>query len=84
MLLVKLKVKFTNTFHLIESEVLTTMVMKNCIFWDIIPCSPLTISDVSGEHVASMFRAEELGKRETGSKQSSACYLLQVLHRNFG
>jgi hypothetical protein len=87
LLLLKLKAKFTNKFHLIESEVLTAMVMKNCIFRDIIPCSPLTSTDVSGEHVTSIFRVEELQARNqqgTGSKQSSARSLLQAFLRNFG
>jgi hypothetical protein len=44
---------------IIGSEVLTAVVMKSTIFWDITPCSPLKATDVSEEHVASIFGAEE-------------------------
>jgi hypothetical protein len=37
-------------------EVFTAVVTKSTIFWDITPCSP---SDVSEEHIASIFRVEE-------------------------
>jgi hypothetical protein len=30
-------------------EVLTTVVMKNTIFWDIMPCSPLSVNRRFGE-----------------------------------
>jgi hypothetical protein len=43
----------------VGSEVLTAVVMKSTIFWDITPCSPLLSTDVSEEHIASIFRAEE-------------------------
>jgi hypothetical protein len=39
-------------------EVLTAVVMKSSIFWDITPCSPLNVKDVSGDNVASIFRAK--------------------------
>jgi hypothetical protein len=39
-------------------EVLTAEVMKSSVFSDKTPCSPLKI-DVSEEHVASIFRADE-------------------------
>jgi hypothetical protein len=29
-------------------EVLTTVVMKSSIFWDIMPCSPLTFNGLQG------------------------------------
>jgi hypothetical protein len=32
---------------------------KSSVFWDILPCSPLNVTDVSEEHVASIFRTEE-------------------------
>jgi hypothetical protein len=35
------------------------VVMKSPIFWDISPCSPWTSTEVSEEHVASIFRVEE-------------------------
>jgi hypothetical protein len=33
--------------------------IKGSIFWDITPCSPLKSTDVSEEHVTSIFRVEE-------------------------
>jgi hypothetical protein len=32
------------------------VVMKSVIFWDITPCSPLRSTEVSEEHIASIFR----------------------------
>jgi hypothetical protein len=40
-------------------KVLTAVVMKTTIFWDISPCSPLKSTGVSEEHIASIFRVEE-------------------------
>jgi hypothetical protein len=40
-------------------EVLTSVVMKNYIFRDITPCSPLTVYWRSLEHVASIFWVEK-------------------------
>jgi hypothetical protein len=37
-------------------EILTAVVMKSTIFWDITPCSPLKVSE---ERIASIFRIEE-------------------------
>jgi hypothetical protein len=48
----------------VGSEILTAVVMKNSIFWDITPRSLLKSTDVSEEHVASIL--------------SSACYLLRA------
>jgi hypothetical protein len=39
-------------------EVLTAVVMKRAIFWDITPCSPLS-TDFSEKHIASICRVEE-------------------------
>jgi hypothetical protein len=40
-------------------EVLTPVVMKNNIFWDITPCSPLKVNRLSEELIASIFRLGE-------------------------
>jgi hypothetical protein len=40
-------------------EVHTAVVMKSSAFWDISPCSPLKATDLSEEHVASIFKIEE-------------------------
>jgi hypothetical protein len=48
----------TKRYH-VGFEVLTVVVMKSTIFWDIMPCSPLKSTDVSEEHIASIFRVEE-------------------------
>jgi hypothetical protein len=39
------------------------MVMMNSIFWTITMCSPLKSTDISEEHVASIFRAEEYAQQ---------------------
>jgi hypothetical protein len=41
-----------------EFEVLTAMVMKSSIIWDIGPCSPLKSTDVWDGHVARIFKVE--------------------------
>jgi hypothetical protein len=45
--------------ELIGFEILTAVVMKSAIFWDITPCSPLKVNNVSEEHVISIFRVTE-------------------------
>jgi hypothetical protein len=42
--------------------------MKNSIFWNITPCSPLKVNQHLEEHVTSIFRTEELAKQETSMK----------------
>jgi hypothetical protein len=49
----KLKMKRTKV---VGFEVLTAVVMKSSIFWDVSPCSPLKVNRRFGEHVASIFR----------------------------
>jgi hypothetical protein len=49
-------------------QVLTTVVMKSTIIWDITPYIPLK-STVSEKHVASIFRVEEQPKQEPSVKQ---------------
>jgi hypothetical protein len=44
---------------IVEFEVLTAVVMKRSICWDITPRSPLESTDVSEEHVFTIFRVEE-------------------------
>jgi hypothetical protein len=50
-------------------EVLTVVVMKSPILWDITPCSTFESTDVSEEHVTSIFGVEEEDKQETSPKQ---------------
>jgi hypothetical protein len=40
-------------------EVLTAVVMRSSVFWDITPRSRWKSTDVSEEHVAFIFRVEE-------------------------
>jgi hypothetical protein len=40
-------------------DVLTSVVMKSSVFWDITPCYLPKSASVSAEHVASIFRIEE-------------------------
>jgi hypothetical protein len=43
---------------LLSLEVLTAVVMKSTIFWDITPCSPSKPTHVSEDHVASFYSVE--------------------------
>jgi hypothetical protein len=49
-------------------EVLTAVVMKSSIFWDIMWCCQLKVNRVSEEHVASIFRVEEKTEQESSMK----------------
>jgi hypothetical protein len=42
--------------------------MESTTFWDITLYSPLKVTDVSEEHIASIFRVEELAEQETSVK----------------
>jgi hypothetical protein len=41
--------------------------MKGIIFWDITPCSPLS-TEVSEEHIVSIFRVEKISWTKTSVK----------------
>jgi hypothetical protein len=41
-------------------EVLTSVVMKSFIFWDITLCGLLEVNGILGEHVASIYRATSM------------------------
>jgi hypothetical protein len=43
--------------------------MKSIIFCDMTPCTLLSATDVSEEHIASFFRVEEVIQQEPASKQ---------------
>jgi hypothetical protein len=49
-------------------EVLTTMVMKNTIFWDITPCSPLEVNRRFGETYRLHLQGRKISQRETSLK----------------
>jgi hypothetical protein len=49
--------------------VLTVVVVKSCIFWDITPRSPLKIDRHFGKIADSVFRVEEKDNEETIMKQ---------------
>jgi hypothetical protein len=59
-------------------EVLTAVVMKSSIFWDIMPRSPLKVNDASEEHVASIVKIEEEAKQETIMKHVAEPCLLRA------
>jgi hypothetical protein len=44
-----LKYYYKVTFNYVGFEVLTAVVMKNSVFWDITPCSPLKVKRRMGE-----------------------------------
>jgi hypothetical protein len=39
---------------------------QSIIFWDMTPCSQSSLTDVSAEHIASIFRVEEISSAKTG------------------
>jgi hypothetical protein len=43
----------------VSERLSTSMMSEESVFWDIMPCSPLKVTDVSEEHFASIFRDEE-------------------------
>jgi hypothetical protein len=51
--------------------------MKSTIFWDITPRSPLKVTDVSEEDIASIFRVEEEAEQETRA------HLVTCFHAGF-
>jgi hypothetical protein len=40
-------------------EFLKAVSMKNAFFWDATPCCLVKVTEVSGEHISSIFRAKE-------------------------
>jgi hypothetical protein len=46
-------------FVFVGFEVLTAVVMNISVPWDITPCSPVKLTDISVENIASVFRVEE-------------------------
>jgi hypothetical protein len=52
--------KYKRSTHLIkEKKSNKDRRKKRTVFWDIMQCSPIMSTDVSGEHVTSIFRVEE-------------------------
>jgi hypothetical protein len=49
--------------------------MKSIIFWDMTPCSPLSFNRHLEEHIASIFRVEEIGSanQQTSTWLQPAC-----------
>jgi hypothetical protein len=62
----------------LEFEVLTAVIMNSTIIWYVMPCSPLS-TDVSEEHIAFIFRVEELAKQETSVKACLLAYSTQKM-----
>jgi hypothetical protein len=54
---------------LVGSEILTAVVMKSSIFWDIMLCSPLKISLHFGATRSPIFRIDEWAKQDASMKQ---------------
>jgi hypothetical protein len=59
-------------------EIISAVDIKTSVFWDITPCCPVKVNDVSEEHVTFIFRVEEEAKEETSMKHSAsyACFVL--------
>jgi hypothetical protein len=50
--------------------ILTMMDMKNSVFWDITPCSPLQVNRRFRGRIACIFRVEEEAEQDTNVKAS--------------
>jgi hypothetical protein len=68
-------------------EVLTAVVIKSFIFWDITPCSPLKVSRLFGRtyrlHLHGRRISQARIQREAGSKQSllaDVCFQKGILN----
>jgi hypothetical protein len=65
-----------NKRNVVEFEVLTAVLMKSIIFWDITPCSRLS-TDVSEKLIASIFRVEKSSARnQRASRVPPVCTLV--------
>jgi hypothetical protein len=62
-------------------EVLTAVVMKSIIFWDMTPCNLLSCNRRFGGNIASNFRVEEIISART-SKQAELANLFAVKASN--
>jgi hypothetical protein len=51
--------------HYEGPEVLTMVVFRYYIFWDITPCRPFKCTDVSEEYIASIFTVEGKARQNT-------------------
>jgi hypothetical protein len=78
---------FALTLHIsqiVGFEVLTAVVMKISIFWDITPCSPLKVNRRFGEtyrlHLQGRRVSQKRNQSEAGSKQIRG----EIFLRNFG
>jgi hypothetical protein len=65
--------------YTVRFEVLTAVVMKSSIFWDITPCSMLKSTDVSEKLIASIFRVEK-AERDSGVKECCKKIVLFMPH----
>jgi hypothetical protein len=43
----------------VRFEVLTSVTMKNAVFWDVAPCRSCEMNDVSEERIAYILRVEK-------------------------
>jgi hypothetical protein len=49
-----------HAFSFVEYEVLTALVMKSSVSWDITPCIPSKVNLHSNEHDSSVFSVESI------------------------
>jgi hypothetical protein len=72
--------------NLVGFEVLTAVVMKSTIFWDVTPCSPLKVNRCFGGTYGLHFHGEKWAEQETsvraGGKQSLLC-IREIQYSNF-
>jgi hypothetical protein len=55
----------------VESDVITAVVVKISIFFDVMPCRPLKVNDVTELHPVSFSRTYEQAKKGTSMKQAA-------------
>jgi hypothetical protein len=52
-----------NLIKYVEFDVITAVIMKNAVFWDVAPCRSC-VNCVSEERIASIFRVEKSASEE--------------------
>jgi hypothetical protein len=65
-------------------EVFTAVVIKSTIFWDITPCSPLSVNLCFGGNVASIFRVEEITSARNQRANRWQVHASDMFLRNVG
>jgi deoxycytidylate deaminase len=67
-----------NVQYYLRFEVLTAVIMKKAIFWDVAPCR-YCLTDVSEERIASIFWVEEKKRESSSEEPASRIFLFSLI-----